>query len=157
GIEVRELRRRLGLDSGYASRLLRTLEAGGLIVVSATEQDRRVRRAALTAAGEAERDRLDRRSDELAAPMLEPLDERPRARRKEAMGEVERLLQASLIEFAVEDPSSPDARFCIEQYFREIGERFDAGFDPLRSSSPDVGEFTPPDGLFLVARLRERP
>src|SRR5215468_6476460 len=76
GIEVRELRRRLGLDSGYASRLLRTLEAGGLIVVSATEQDRRVRRAALTAAGEAERDRLDRRSDELAASMLEPLDER---------------------------------------------------------------------------------
>jgi DNA-binding MarR family transcriptional regulator/GNAT superfamily N-acetyltransferase len=157
GIEVRELRRRLGLDSGYTSRLLRSLEGGGLIVVAATAEDRRVRRAALTAAGRAERERLDRRSDELAASLLEPLDERQRARLQAAMADVERLLQASLIEFSVEDPGTPDARFCIGQYFAEIGERFDAGFDPRQSSSPDVGEFTPPDGLFLVARLRERP
>jgi len=157
GIEVRELRRRLGLDSGYTSRLLRTLEGQGLIAVRATAEDRRVRRAELTAAGRAERDRLDQRSDELAASMLEPLDERQRARLQAAMAEVERLLTASQIAFTVDRPDSPDARFCIGQYFAEIGERFDAGFDPLQSSSPDVGEFTPPNGLFLVARLRERP
>src|SRR5690348_2475058 len=63
GIEVRELRRRLGLDSGYTSRLLRALEGQGLLSVHATPEDRRVRRARLTAAGQAERDRLDRRSD----------------------------------------------------------------------------------------------
>jgi DNA-binding MarR family transcriptional regulator/GNAT superfamily N-acetyltransferase len=157
GIEVRELRRRLALDSGYTSRLLRTLEGQGLVAVHATTEDRRVRRAELTAAGRAECDRLDRRSDELAASMLEPLDERQRVRLQAAMGEVERLLRASMIEFAVEAPSSPDARYCIGQYFAEIGERFDAGFDPLQSSSPDVAEFTLPNGLFLVARLRERP
>ena len=157
GIEVRELRRRLALDSGYTSRLLRTLEGQGLVAVHATTEDRRVRRAELTPAGRAECDRLDRRSDELAASMLEPLDERQRLRLQAAMGEVERLLRASMIEFAVEAPSSPDARYCIGQYFAEIGERFDAGFDPLQSSSPDVAEFTLPNGLFLVARLRERP
>src|SRR4051794_35199818 len=120
GMEVRELRRRLGLDSGYASRLLRALEGQGLVAVVATAGDRRVRRAALTAAGQVERDRLDQRSDELAASMLEPLDERQRDRLQAAMGEVERLLRASLIEFAVEDPGTPDARSCIDRYFAEI-------------------------------------
>jgi DNA-binding MarR family transcriptional regulator len=157
GLEVRELRRRLGLDSGYASRLLRALEGQGLVAVHAAPGDRRVRLARLTPAGQAERTRLDERSDELAASMLAPLDERQRERLQAAMAEVERLLRASMIEFAVVDPGSPDAQFCIGRYFAEIGERFDAGFDPLQSSSPDVGEFTPPEGLFLVARLRERP
>jgi len=157
GIEVRELRRLLGLDSGYASRLLRTLEREDLVAVTTDATDRRVRRAHLTAGGRAERARLDARSDELAASMLEPLDERQRERLQVAMAEVERLLRASLIEFAIEDPGSDDARWCIGQYFAEIGERFDAGFDPLQSTSPDAGEFTPPDGLFLVARLRDRP
>src|SRR6476469_6221840 len=55
GAEVRRLRRRLGIDSGYASRLLRALEGEGLIAVRATAEDRRVRRAELTAAGQAER------------------------------------------------------------------------------------------------------
>src|SRR5689334_13791532 len=119
GIEVRELRRRLGLDSGYTSRLLRTLEGQGLIAVRATPADRRVRRAELTAAGRAERDRLDERSDELAASMLEPLDVRQRERLQAAMAEVELLLLASQIAFAVEDPGSSDARYCIGEYFAE--------------------------------------
>src|SRR5438105_13772276 len=51
GCEVRLLRARLGLDSGYLSRLLRTLEADGLVRVAAGAGDRRVRVAQLTAAG----------------------------------------------------------------------------------------------------------
>ena len=46
GADVRELRARLGLDSGYLSRLLRGLEADGLVRVEADERDRRVRRSA---------------------------------------------------------------------------------------------------------------
>src|SRR5689334_14978558 len=51
GTRVRALRSRLGLDSGYLSRLLRALEADGLIVVCAADGDRRVRAVQLTQAG----------------------------------------------------------------------------------------------------------
>jgi DNA-binding MarR family transcriptional regulator len=80
GVDVRDLRRRLGLDAGYASRLLRSLESERLVVVEPGSPDRRVRRARLTAAGRAERAQLDRLSDGLAASMLEPLERSQRAR-----------------------------------------------------------------------------
>src|ERR1700756_5267636 len=51
GCEVRRLRARLGLDSGYTSRLLRSLEAAGLVEVVAGERDRRIRVARLTDSG----------------------------------------------------------------------------------------------------------
>lgn len=61
------------------------------------------------------------------------------------------------MDFSVEDPTSPDARWCIEQYFAEITERFEDGFDPALSTLPDASDLTPPVGLFLVARLHGRP
>src|SRR5215510_74699 len=73
GCDVRTLRARLDLDSGYLSRLLRSLEGAGLVTVRPNARDRRVRSAELTPAGRAERDLLDRRSDELARTFLEPL------------------------------------------------------------------------------------
>src|ERR687891_1420306 len=54
GAEVRSLRSRLELDSGHASRLLRALEADGMIEVAPGRTDGRVRRAELTEAGFAE-------------------------------------------------------------------------------------------------------
>src|SRR5919206_1075525 len=75
GCEVRTLRNRLELDSGHASRLLRALEADGLVRVEASPEDGRVRVARLTQAGRAERALLDRRSDDLAASLLAPLDD----------------------------------------------------------------------------------
>src|SRR4029078_9095954 len=87
GVDVRDLRRRLGLDAGYASRLLRSLESERLGVVEAGSPDRRVRRARLTAKGRAERAELDRLSDGLAASMLEPLEQSQRARLVAGVGE----------------------------------------------------------------------
>ena len=43
GADIRELRMRLGLDSGYASRLLRSLEAQALVTVGTSDADRRAR------------------------------------------------------------------------------------------------------------------
>src|SRR5918912_3797979 len=63
GCEVRLLRLRLGLDSGYLSRLLRSLEAAELIEVSPSPGDRRTRVARLTAAGRRERAVLEERSE----------------------------------------------------------------------------------------------
>src|SRR5439155_1464739 len=57
GDEVRSLRARLELDSGYLSRMLRALEADGLVVVDADGADGRVRRARLTPAGRRRRRR----------------------------------------------------------------------------------------------------
>src|SRR3954453_9365102 len=73
GRDVRELRERLGLDSGYLSRLLRSLESRGLVRVRPNADDRRVRTAVLTAAGRREHGLLDQRSDELAESLLAPL------------------------------------------------------------------------------------
>src|SRR3954464_6964880 len=73
GADVRALRRRLALDSGYLSRLLRRLGDAGLVSVAAAAGGPRARPGRLTAAAHAERELLDRRSDELAADMLAPL------------------------------------------------------------------------------------
>src|SRR3954453_3002818 len=59
GIDVRRLRRRLGLDSGYVSRVLQSLARRGLVRLRVDRADRRVRRASLTARGTAERAVLD--------------------------------------------------------------------------------------------------
>jgi DNA-binding MarR family transcriptional regulator/GNAT superfamily N-acetyltransferase len=156
-VDIRALRARLDLDSGYVSRLLRSLEREGLVVVEAAATDRRVRTARLTDAGRAERAVLDRESDALAAALLAPLGARQRERLVEAMAVVERLLTAGLVDVAIEDPRSDAAQFCLGAYFAELDARFDAGFDPARSISADAEELTPPSGLLLLGRLRSEP
>lgn len=156
GTEVRALRARLGLDSGYTSRVLRSLEHQGLIVLDTSPEDRRVRRVRLTDAGLAERAHLDTRSDNFAQSILEPLSDDERARLLAAMGEVERLLRASQLRIEVADPASPDARWCLKQYFAELNARFQTGFDPSRSLSADAHELTPPAGALLLVRLGDR-
>src|SRR6201995_655981 len=54
GLPVARVRSRLGLDSGYLSRLLRSLEADGLVAVTADGADRRARTARLTQRGRRE-------------------------------------------------------------------------------------------------------
>lgn len=157
GRDVRRLRERLGLDSGYVSRLLRSLETGGLVTVEPQPEDRRVRTVRLTDAGRAERALLDRRSDELAGSLLEPLNDAQRARLVAAMAEVDRLLTAATVTLDVTDPDHPDAQDCLRSYFCELQERFETGFDPTRSLLPDAGELRSPRGLFLIARLRGEP
>ncbi|ARF53737.1 bifunctional helix-turn-helix transcriptional regulator/GNAT family N-acetyltransferase [Streptomyces gilvosporeus] len=157
GEDVRRLRERLGLDSGYVSRLLRSLESDGLVTVEPQPRDRRVRTVRLTDAGRAERAVLDGRSDELAGSLLEPLNTAQRARLVAAMAEVDRLLTAGTVTLNVVDPDHPDAQHCLRSYFTELQERFETGFDPAHSLLPDAGELKPPYGLFLLARLHGEP
>ncbi|MGF6756323.1 bifunctional helix-turn-helix transcriptional regulator/GNAT family N-acetyltransferase [Paraburkholderia sp. GAS42] len=157
GAEVRTLRARLGLDSGYLSRILVSLERQGLVVVEAHPDDRRVRRVCLTETGLNERAELDRRSDAVASRVLEPLSDQQRVALLTAMAEVERLLQPSFVRFSIEDPTTEDARWCFEQYFAELDKRFESGFDPSLSLSADSCELTAPAGALIVARLRDRP
>jgi DNA-binding MarR family transcriptional regulator/GNAT superfamily N-acetyltransferase len=157
GADVRALRARLDLDSGYLSRLLRRLEAEGLVTVGTDPADQRARLVRLTPAGRRERRLLDRQSDQLAASLLAPLSERQRDRLVAAMGTVERLLTAGLVEVSVDDPAGPDGVACLEAYYAELDERFDDGFDPLVGVTARPEELVPPAGLFLVARLHGEP
>src|SRR5215216_4692970 len=56
GADLRELRERLGLDSGYLSRLVQSLVAKKLVTLHVGPDDERIRRAVLTRAGRAEFD-----------------------------------------------------------------------------------------------------
>src|SRR6266568_2508825 len=157
GSDLRLLRSRLDLDSGYLSRLLRALENDGLVTVEQSRSDGRVHTARLTDRGLAERAVLDRRSDDAAVSILGPLSAPQRSRIVTAMAEVERLLAASAIQVSVCDPRHPDARSCLRAYFSELGRRFDSGFDPARSISADDKELSPPACLLLVATLPSGP
>jgi DNA-binding MarR family transcriptional regulator/GNAT superfamily N-acetyltransferase len=157
GADASLLRGKLGLDSGYLSRLLGSLDAQGLVDVKKTTADARRRRVALTRKGRAELANYERLSDRLAASFLEPLDVARRERLVTAMDEVERLLRAAAVEIAAASAAGAEARRCLDEYFRELASRFEEGFDPSRDKSGEIGEMTPPAGVFILARLEGGP
>jgi DNA-binding MarR family transcriptional regulator/GNAT superfamily N-acetyltransferase len=157
GEELRTLRMRLGLDSGYLTRVMGSLTKQGLVRVRSARQDGRVRFAHLTRSGLRVRTELDRRSDELALHILDVLTEKQREQLTSAMGQVERLLEASMIHLAIEDPTGTDGIWCFEQYYAELKFRFEGGFDPARSISAEAQELVPPRGALVIARLRGQP
>lgn len=157
GADVRDLRAKLGLDSGYVSRLLRALERQGLVEAQPAADDGRVRRVAMTRKGLREVTELDRLSDAFARSLLAPLSAPQRDRLVAAMATVERLMQASAVQIEAEAPDTDDAHWCFTQYFRELAQRFETGFDPARSISAEAGDLTPPAGVLVIARLDGRP
>jgi DNA-binding MarR family transcriptional regulator/ribosomal protein S18 acetylase RimI-like enzyme len=156
GADLRDLRGRLGLDSGYLSRLLRSLEARGLVTSRPAPGDARVRRATLTRKGLTEWAALDRQSQAMATSLIAPLGASQRTRLLAAMAEVERLMRASEVAIEPADPTSSDARACFDAYFAELKTRFDTGFDPALTVSATPDELTPPAGVLLLARLDGR-
>ena len=153
GADLRELRSRLELDSGYLSRLVQSLAAKGLVALRPASDDERVRRADLTAEGLDELKEIDKRSDQAAEATLAPLSPSQRKQLVAAMVEVHRLLRASGARIERVDPSSRQARWCVGQYFAELGRRFERGFDASRSIAADDAELVPPAGAFLVAKV----
>ncbi|MEO3387764.1 helix-turn-helix domain-containing GNAT family N-acetyltransferase [Mesorhizobium sp. CAU 1741] len=154
GCDVQGLRDRLGLDSGYMSRLLRTLAEDGLVSVDEDPSDRRRRILRLTEKGSAERAAYDRLSDDFACSILEPLREAHRERLVSAMAEVERLMNAAAVTIGIEPADSEAARACVDAYFAELDLRFEGGFDP-GSGGYSSAEKTGAE-CFLLARLHGR-
>ena len=150
GATPRDIRARLGLDSGYVARLVGSLRRDGLVEERPDPADRRTKRLSLTAAGRAEMDELDRISDDLAGSVLAPLTADERERLLRAQAEVVRLLAISMLTIEREDDTSADARWCLGHYFAELRERFESQFDPDRTlpATPDV---------FLLARMSGQP
>lgn len=158
GAPVRGLRERLGLDSGFASRLLRSLERKGLATTAGKAgEDGRVKFVRLTRAGHAELRRLDALSDDLAGSMLEPLTTEQATRLVAAMAEVERLLRASAIELTPVDPRDASARQCLGRYFDELSSRFPEGYERSADGAADVDDLRSRGGCFLLAKLFGEP
>jgi DNA-binding MarR family transcriptional regulator/GNAT superfamily N-acetyltransferase len=157
GAPIRELRARLGLDSGFMSRTLRSLEQQGMVrTAKARSGDARVRVARLTGAGRAELHKLNALSNALARSILAPLTQAQRQRLVLSMTEVERLLDVSSVELRIAHPATRDATWCLQQYSAELAARFRNGYDSKADNVP-AGRFAPPHGSFLVARLHGQP
>lgn len=157
GATPRDVRARLGLDSGYVSRMIRSLERDGLVEKRPNPGDGRTKRVCLTQAGRSAVRALDRTSDELAASALAPLTDEQRARLLRAQAEVRHLLAISMVELTAEDASSPDAKWCLGHYFAELRERFEEPFDPDRTTPPEAPDLVPPRGVFMLARFSGQP
>ena len=69
--------------------------------------------------------------------MLAALPEPQRQRLVAAMTEVHALLRAAAIQITRVDPASKAARWCVAQYFAELTNRFEKGFDPGQSIPAD--------------------
>ena len=61
--------------------------------------------------------------------------------------------RSTAVEVAPAPAGGADARACLDRYFSELAERFDAGFDPARDRSAPPEDLEPPSGLFVLARL----
>ena len=154
GTTVRELRDRLGLDSGYLSRLLRTLEDRGMVVIERDPDDLRRRRVALTPNGRSIYRRLDDRSERLAEGILQPLSERQRDRLTTALATADLLVRAATIQLRSVDPRSALAMRAVDQYFAELNSRFPSGFDAAAARAADVAAAT--DDSFGVRGRKQR-
>jgi DNA-binding MarR family transcriptional regulator/GNAT superfamily N-acetyltransferase len=157
GIEVRQLRARLDLDSGYMSRLLRSLEREGLVRTGRATTDARTRVARLTVRGRRELAMLNRLSDAAAAALLERITKPRRAELTAAMATVERLLRIGAVHLDVVDPRTRAAQHCLTHYFAELARRFETGFDPAKSIPASLPDMTRPRGYFVLASLHGEP
>jgi DNA-binding MarR family transcriptional regulator/ribosomal protein S18 acetylase RimI-like enzyme len=153
--DVRDLRTRLGLDSGYLSRLLRSLERQRLIRVRAHPSDGRARIAELTPAGVRERADLDARSRAGISELLGPLTAEQRDRLVAAQAQVRRLLRLAAVTIEAVDDGASVARYCLGAYASELALRFPAGYDDSALAKP--GELSGDAGALLVAREEGHP
>jgi DNA-binding MarR family transcriptional regulator len=151
------LRARLGLDSGYLSRLLRRLGTDGLITLRPDPQDRRRRRVDLTAAGRRAWRELEDRSQARARLLIDPLSGRQRARLAEALATADLLVRAATVELEPVSVDAPIARIALGHYFAELQRRFPDGFDAEVEAAKDATGLQPPDGLFVVATSDGEP
>lgn len=147
--DVAEIRDYLGLDSGLMSRLLRSLEDEGLVETTAHADDARRRVARLTRTGRREFAAYEALSNAQAEGFLAQNSQ------AEALLAAMDLIASALTRERVSldeiDPQSEQARYCLGEYYAELGRRFKQGFDVSLSRDPDAKDMRRPRGTFIVA------
>ncbi len=91
--EAADLRRSLGLDAGYLSRILTRFETAGLVIRDRSDADARRQRIRLTVIGREAFEMLDARSAEQVEGMLSTLSEREQRRLVDGMDAVRAVLE----------------------------------------------------------------
>lgn len=147
--DIGEIRDYLGLDSGLMSRLLRSLEEEGLIETHAHGDDARRRVASLTRAGKREFAAYEAMSNTQAESFIARNSQREAL--LAAMDLIASALTRDRIVLTEMDPRSDEARYCLGEYYAELGRRFKQGFDVSLSRDPDAKDMRRPRGSFIVA------
>src|SRR4051812_47323824 len=153
--DVAEIRDYLGLDSGLMSRLLRSLEDEGLVETVAHDDDARRRVARLTRTGRREFAAYEALSNAQAEGFLAQHSQRDAL--LAAMDLIASALTRERVALAEMDPQSDEARYCLGEYYAELGRRFKQGFDVSRSRDPDAKDMRRPRGTFIVAMSDRLP
>ncbi|MBB4391084.1 bifunctional helix-turn-helix transcriptional regulator/GNAT family N-acetyltransferase [Bradyrhizobium sp. ERR14] len=147
--DVADIRDYLGLDSGLMSRLLRSLEEDGLVETAAHEDDARRRVATLTRAGRREFAAYEALSNTQAEGLLAQHSQADVL--LAAMDLIASALTRERVALEDMDPRSEQARYCLGEYYAELGRRFSQGFDVSLSRDPDAKDMRRPRGSFIVA------
>ena len=133
--EVADLRRAIGLDAGYLSRLLARLERDGLLERERSADDGRRRRARLTAKGTAAFATLDERATEEVGALLSGVGEEEQRRVVAAMAAIQEAFARAEAPraFVLRSPRPGDLGWVIQRhgalYAQEHG--FDTEFEAL--------------------------
>ncbi|MEV6827444.1 helix-turn-helix domain-containing GNAT family N-acetyltransferase [Amycolatopsis sp. NPDC051102] len=158
-LPVTDLRKRLELDAGYASRLLARLESRGLIVRERSEEDARRQLVRPTTAGRDAFAVLNRRSTDQIGGLLRRFADEDQQRLLTAMRTIgdlvgDRRRDPALV---LRPPRPGDLGWVVERhgalYAREYG--FNAGFEALvaRIAADFLDARTDPGVAFWIAEL----
>ncbi|MFY0596699.1 MAG: MarR family transcriptional regulator [Cognatishimia sp.] len=149
GSDIGMIRTQLGLDKAVLSRMLKGLEAEGLITFRSDTQDARKRHADLTDKGRTEFNAYDALSDDHASALLAG---RPQAEQLlSAMDLIASAFTRDHVKVTLMDPRAAQSITCLESYYAELEARFERGFDVSLSRDPEATNMMTPLGAFYVA------
>jgi DNA-binding MarR family transcriptional regulator/GNAT superfamily N-acetyltransferase len=157
GTDVAELRRRLDLDTGLLSRILRSLENEGLVAVAPDPADRRRRIASLTPAGLAEWQVYDALGYAKAQTVLDHAGSR-RDAVIAAMDLIATVMLKNDVQIRDADPLDPAATSSVAAYYQLLTETVPGiTAEMLALPLPDAERYRSPDGAFLIAWSEDLP
>lgn len=155
-----QLGKRLGLDRGYLSRILRGFEQRGLICRTVSASDRRASPLELTAQGRTAFAELNQRSQVMIGKLLAGLPEEEQTRLVDAAGVIERVLDAGAEDragYLLRPHRAGDLGWVVSRhgalYAQEYG--WDSGFEALVAeiASKFLRKFNPERECCWIAEL----